>query len=229
MKETELFIPVKKLFLAQGFDVKGEVKDIDVIAYKKDLMVGIELKTKISLKLIYQAIDRQKVLDQVYIAIPKDALYQSKSLYRNFTHLLKRLEVGLIVVHGEDAEVIVEAVPFDRNLSRSRYKKRKAQIDKEARLRKNHKNVGGTRGKKITRYKELVIDIGSYLLEHEKASPKAIKENLKIEKTTSILQKNYDGYFERVDRGIYQLTEKGKREIINLQHQLEENIQNGKN
>jgi hypothetical protein len=224
MKETDLFIPVKKLFLSQGFDVKAEVKDIDVIAYKKELMIGIELKTKISLKLIYQAIDRQKVLDQVYIAIPKNALYQSKSLYRNFTHLLKRLEVGLIVVDGENAEVMIETVPFDRNLSRSRYKKRKSQIDKEARLRKNHKNVGGTKGKKITRYKELVIDIGSYLLEHEKASPKDIKNNLNIEKTASILQKNYDGYFERVDRGIYQLTEKGKKEITKLKQQLEENI-----
>jgi hypothetical protein len=176
------------------------------------------------LKLIYQAIDRQKVLDQVYIAIPKNALYQSKSLYRNFTHLLKRLEVGLIVVDGENAEVMIETVPFDRNLSRSRYKKRKSQIDKEARLRKNHKNVGGTKGKKITKYKELVIDIGSYLLEHEKASPKDIKNNLNIEKTASILQKNYDGYFERVDRGIYQLTEKGKKEITKLKQQLEENI-----
>ena len=224
MKETDLFIPVKKLFLSQGFDVKGEVKDIDVIAYKKDVMVGIELKTKISIKLIYQAIDRQKVLDQVYIAIPKDALYQSKSLYRNFTHLLKRLEVGLIVVDGDEAEVIVEAVPFDRNLSRSRYKKRKSQIDKEARLRKNHKNVGGTRGKKITRYKELVIEIGSYLLEHEKASPKEIKNDLNIEKTASILQKNYDGYFDRVNRGIYQLTKKGKKEILKLKERLEESI-----
>jgi hypothetical protein len=224
MKETELYVPVKKLFLSQGFDVKGEVKDIDVIAYKKELMIGIELKTKISIKLIYQAIDRQKVLDQVYIAVPKDALYQSKSLYRSFTHLLKRLEIGLIVVDGEEAEVIVEAVPFDRNLSRSRYKKRKAQIDKEVRLRKNHKNVGGTRGKKITRYKELVIEIGCYLLEHGKASPKDIRNDLNIEKTASILQKNYDDYFERVDRGIYQLTEKGKKEILKLKEQLEESI-----
>ncbi len=148
MKETELYAPVKKLFLSQGFDVKGEVKDIDVIAYHQDLMIGVELKTKVSLKLIYQAIDRQKVLDQVYIAIPKDAIYQSKSLYRNFTHLLKRLEIGLIIVNGDSAEVIIEAVPFDRNLSRSRYKKRKTMLDKELRLRKNNKNIGGTNGKK---------------------------------------------------------------------------------
>ena len=224
MKETELYAPVKKLFLSQGFDVKGEVKDVDVIAYHQDVMIGVELKTKVSLKLIYQAIDRQKILDQVYIAIPKDAIYQSKSLYRNFTHLLKRLEIGLIVVDGEEAEVIIEAVPFDRNLSRSRYKKRKTMLDKELRLRKNNKNVGGTNGKKITRYKELVIDIGNYLFLNTKASPKEIKEKTGIEKTASILQKNYDGYFKRVDRGIYQLTEKGKKDIMKLQKQLEENI-----
>ncbi len=224
MKETELYAPVKKLFLSQGFDVKGEVKDIDVIAYHQDLMIGVELKTKVSLKLIYQAIDRQKVLDQVYIAIPKDAIYQSKSLYRNFTHLLKRLEIGLIIVNGDSAEVIIEAVPFDRNLSRSRYKKRKTMLDKELRLRKNNKNIGGTNGKKITRYKEQVIDIGNYLISNTKASPKEIKEKTGIEKTASILQKNYDGYFERVERGIYQLTEKGKKDIIKLKKQLEESI-----
>ena len=224
MKETELYAPVKKLFLSQGFDVKGEVKDIDVIAYHQDVMIGVELKTKVSLKLIYQAIDRQKVLDQVYIAIPKDAIYQSKSLYRNFTHLLKRLEIGLIIVNGDSAEVIIEAVPFDRNLSRSRYKKRKTMLDKELRLRKNNKNVGGTNGKKITRYKELVIDIGNYLISNTKASPKEIKEKTGIEKTASILQKNYDGYFQRVERGIYQLTEKGKNDIMKLKKQLEESI-----
>ncbi|AUD63617.1 hypothetical protein BK010_08955 [Tenericutes bacterium MO-XQ] len=224
MKETELYAPVKKLFLSQGFDVKGEVKDIDVIAYHQDLMIGVELKTKVSLKLIYQAIDRQKVLDQVYIAIPKDAIYQSKSLYRNFTHLLKRLEIGLIIVNGDSAEVIIEAVPFDRNLSRSRYKKRKTMLDKELRLRKNNKNIGGTNGKKITRYKEQVIDIGNYLISNTKASPKEIKEKTGIEKAASILQKNYDGYFERVERGIYQLTEKGKKDIIKLKKQLEESI-----
>jgi len=224
MKETELYAPVKKLFLSQGFDVKGEVKDIDVIAYHQDLMIGVELKTKVSLKLIYQAIDRQKVLDQVYIAIPKDAIYQSKSLYRNFTHLLKRLEIGLIIVNGDSAEVIIEAVPFDRNLSRSRYKKRKTMLDKELRLRKNNKNIGGTNDKKITRYKEQVIDIGNYLISNTKASPKEIKEKTGIEKTASILQKNYDGYFERVERGIYQLTEKGKKDIMKLKKQLEESI-----
>lgn len=223
MKETELFIPVKELLLSQGFDVKGEIKDIDVLAYHKDMMIGVELKTKISLKLIYQAIDRQKVLDQVYIAVPKSAIYQSKSLYRNFTHLLKRLEVGLIVVDHETAEVIIEAVPFDRNKSRSRYKKRLQNIEQEFKLRKNKQNIGGTRGKKITRYKELVIDIGSYLMKHQQASPKAIKESTGIEKAASILQKNYDGYFERVDRGIYQLTEKGKIEISSLKNQLQEN------
>lgn len=224
MKETELFLPVKKLLLSQGFEVKGEVKDIDVLAYYKNVMIGVELKTKISLKLIYQAIDRQKVLDQVYIAIPKSAIYQSKSLYRNFTHLLKRLEIGLIVVGNDTAEVLIEAVPFDRNLSRSRYKKRKSNIDQEFKLRKNKQNIGGTRGKKITRYKELVVEIGSFLLEHQEGSPKAIKQSTGIEKTASILQKNYDGYFERIDRGIYQLTEKGKIEITKLNDQLQESI-----
>ncbi len=223
MKETDLFKPIKRLLESQGYLVKAEVKDIDVLACKDDIYIAVELKTKISLKLIYQAVDRQKTMDIVYISIPKSSIPKSRALYKQFIHLLKRLEIGLIVVENEHADVLLEASPFNLEKSRASYKKKKQRIIKEYYLRKNKVNVGGTKGKTLTRYKEMVVEIGLFLIEHEQASPKDIMQATQIKKVASILQKNYHQYFERVSRGIYQLTDKGKKEINDLKKQLEEN------
>ena len=228
MKETELFIPVKKLLIDQGYDVKAEVKDIDIIGEKQSSYIAVELKTSFSMKLIYQAIDRQKTMDIVYIAIPKEALPKTRSQFRHMTTLLKRLELGLIVVDNHRAEVMIEVKAFDMTMSRSRYKKRKKTIINEFKLRKNHHNIAGTNGKKLTSYKEMVYQIGTYLMTHGDSQVKDIKAYTKIEKTASILQKNYHQYFQRVRRGIYQLTDKGIQGMIEL-NDLLKGYDNGTN
>ena len=226
MRETDLYKPVKELLLKQGFDVKAEIKGIDILASKADVLCAVELKMSVSLKLIYQAIDRQKIVDQVYVAIPKSSIKQRSSTYKDFIYLLKRLEIGLIIVSDETAEVLIEAIVYDREKSRARYKRRKQQTVKEFRLRKYNKNVGGTNQKHITRYKEQVIKVASYLKEHGPASPKAIKENTKVLKTASILQKNYDLYFKRVSRGVYQVSDDKIETILNYKKLLEGGIEN---
>lgn len=224
MKETDLYLPVKSLLISQGFLVKAEIKDIDILGSKDDFLCAVELKTKLSIKLIYQAIDRQKIVDQVYIAIPKSSIKIRSKAYKNLIYLLKRLEVGLILVDEDYAEVILEASVYDMEKSRARYKKRKQQILKEFKLRKYSNNIGGTKDKKITRYKEQVIEIASYLIVHESASPKEIKEDTNILKTSSILQKNYEGYFERVSRGIYKVKDDKIEEIKKLENIVKEGM-----
>jgi len=212
IKETDLYVPVKTLLIQQGFEVKAEIKNIDVLGVKDNLMVAVELKTKIAMKLIYQAIDRQKTVDQVYIAIPYDAIKKRGAAYKNLIHLLRRLELGLIFVKDQIAYVEIEATIYDRERSKSRYKRRKSQIQQEFRLRKSN-NIGGTKDKRMTLYKEQVLEIASYILIHEKATPKEIKDFTHIEKTSSILQKNYDGYFLRISRGIYTIAPNKIEEI----------------
>ena len=85
---------------------------------------------------------------------------------------------------------------------------------KEYHLRKSNQKIAGTRGKTMTLYKEQVLKIAVYLFEHEQASIKKIKETTKIEKAASILQKNYNRYFTRVSRGIYELTDTGREYIL---------------
>lgn len=226
MKETELYLPVKELLISQGFDVKAEVKNIDVLGYKDEFMLAVELKTKLSIKLIYQAIDRQKIVDQVYIALPKSSIKMRTAAYRNLSYLLKRLEIGLIVVDDHIAEVLIEASIYDMEKSRARYKKRKQLTLKEFNLRKFRKNTGGTKDKKITRYKESVIEIAIYMIEHQPVSPKEIKAATDIQKTASILQKNYEGYFERVSRGLYQVKDDKIKEILKYKKLFEEGVFN---
>ena len=217
MKETDLYQPIKALLESEGFEVKAEVKDIDVLGIKGDFLCAVELKTKMSLKLIYQAIDRQKIVNEVYIGIPKESIKQRSSAYKDLAYLLKRLEIGLIVVSNDQAEVLVEANPYDREKSRARYKKRKQQALKEFKLRKYNKNTGGTNQKTITRYKEQVIEIASFLLEQGPCSPKDIKQATNILKTASILQKNYDHFFVRVSRGVYHISDDKMEEIKKYQ------------
>lgn len=224
MKETDLYLPVKALLISQGFKVKAEIKDIDILGSKDDYLCAVELKTKLSIKLIYQAIDRQKIVDQVYVAIPKSSIKVRSTAYKNLVYLLKRLEIGLIFVDQEHAEVVLEASIYDMDKSRARYKKRKQQTLKEFRLRKYSSNLGGTKGKKITRYKEQVIEIASFLIEHKSASPKEIKEHTNVLKTSSILQKNYEGYFERVSRGIYKVKDDKIEEINKLKNLVKEGM-----
>jgi len=53
------------------------------------------------------------------------------------------------------------------------------------------------------------------------SSTKDIKENLDIEKAVDILSKNYERWFDRVSRGVYQLTP--EFEFFRLKYQKEIN------
>lgn len=216
VKETDLYEPCKTLLESLGYQVKAEVGALDIMAIKDDYMVVVELKLKISLKLVYQAIDRQKLADKVYIALPKTVLNQTKSNMKHFLNLLKRLEIGLIVVSNSQAEVLVETFGFDLKRSISSSKKKKEKLIKEFSLRKSDINVGGSKDKKMTHYREKVIEIAKYLNEFGQKSPKEIVLYTGIKDTPNILRKNYYLWFINVERGVYQLSEIGKKALDEL-------------
>lgn len=123
MKETDLYEPVKQLFTKLGYQVYAEVNDIDVMVVKDDQIIAIELKTSFNLKLILQAITRQKISDNVYVAIPRPKYKQrlSKS-FKEKELLLRRLELGLILVATDVkspyAQIVFDPKPYDINRSR---------------------------------------------------------------------------------------------------------------
>ncbi|MBU1141216.1 MAG: hypothetical protein KKG64_01710 [Firmicutes bacterium] len=213
MSETELYEPIKKLLEFQGYVVRGEVGVIDIFAMKGETSIAVELKNHITLKLVYQAIDRQKIADYVYIAIPKSAQKSHQSSYRSFMLLLRRLSIGLMIVEKDQAQVILDAKDYDMTVNKKRNKQKKLRIINEFSHLESQMNLGGSRGKKMTVYREKAIKIANAIEKYGTLSPKSIKEMTLVIETASILQKNYYGWFTHISRGQYGLSESGLKEI----------------
>ena len=216
--EVDLYDPIKCFFSEQGYDVYGEVNDCDVVAIKEDELVIIELKLRLNLDLVMQATKRQRLTDQVYVAIPRPNYSFRSQKWRDICYLMRRLEVGLLVVsfkaNEEQVQVIHHPAPFDRVKSMQLSKKRRDSLLVEIEGRTGDFNIGGSNKLKImTAYKENCIHIACCLIHHGPLSPKALREIGTGEKTSRILNKNYEGWFDRVERGIYIISDKGNSEL----------------
>ena len=208
MKESDMYLPIKLFFEDLGYTVKAEVKDADVSAIKDGELVIIEMKMIFSLKLLFQATQRQKITDDVYVAIPKPTykVYKSKA-FKEKIYILKRLHLGLLLV-GDTVKVELDPAPFNLKISQARSKKKKTLHLKEFSNRQGNFNTGGVTGTKImTHYREQAL-LMTGLITNGDIRIKDLKPN--APKAGSILQKNFYGWFERKSRGIYTLTEAGR-------------------
>ncbi len=212
MKETDLFKPVRSLFLKEGYDVQGEILQADLFAVKDNKIVIVELKLQMSLKLIYQVIDRQMVTPHVYMAIPKLVIKKHQKNHNQFTQLLKKLGVGLIEVTLDEAVIIIEPNENHITNKKSSSAKKKVMLN-EFNQRDQYLTVGGTNGKKMTYYREQTLEIAKAIHTLGEASLKLIKEYTRIEKTAAILRDNYDGWFQKNEKGLHELSPLGKKEI----------------
>jgi len=69
MPEVDLYEPIKRFLEAQGYAVKGEIGPCDIVAVRGDEgPVVVELKERLNLALLLQAVDRLSVSDTVYVA-----------------------------------------------------------------------------------------------------------------------------------------------------------------
>ncbi|MBM7663485.1 hypothetical protein JOC85_004361 [Bacillus mesophilus] len=216
LQEIDLYKPIQRYFVKEGYEVYGEVNDCDLAAVKEDELVVVELKLNLSVDLLVQATKRQRLTDSVYIAVPKPKYKLRSKKWTDLCHLVRRLELGLIIVsfsgNRKNVEVIFEPTPFERKKSRNNRKRNR--VLKEISGRSADYNIGGSsRTKIITAYKENCIQIACYLQRYGDLSPKALRELGTGNKTSSILTKNYYGWFERVQRGVYTISEKGKKEL----------------
>jgi hypothetical protein len=214
LQEIDLYKPIQTYFLREGYEVYGEVKDCDIVAVKDEELVVIELKLTLSVDLLIQAAKRQRITDKVYVAIPKPKHRLNSKRWTEKCHLIRRLELGLIVVSSPGkrgrAEIIFEPTPFIRRKN----KRKRDSIMKEINGRSADYNVGGSNRTKImTAYKENCIQIACYLENLGPLSPKMLNQLGSGKNTSSVLTKNYYGWFERIKRGIYVISEKGKEDI----------------
>ena len=209
--EEELYLPIKKYFEKKGFEIKAEVKNCDITGVKDDILLVVELKTSFSIKLVYQAIERQKITDYVYVAIPRPKNFKSKDV-KSMQELLKRLNIGLIVVSFGEKRTMVQVVfdPVIEHISK-RKNLRKECVLREFNERKGDFNIGGKNKTKIvTAYREKSIEIACFLEILTKSTGAELKKIGCDKNSNVIMRNNFYGWFFKIDRGVYILSEKGR-------------------
>jgi hypothetical protein len=214
LQESDLYLPIKKHLQTLGFEVKGEIKDCDIVAQKDDQLIIIELKLNLNITLLLQAVDRFSLSDIVYIAIPKQCtLYKKQS--KQVKKLIKRLGIGLLIVDIQKTAQYVEVVFDPQDYTPRTNKRKQGALLKEFSLRIGDTQKGGsTRAKAgLTAYRQRCIRVAEYLTQHANAKGAEIKKAIGEEQATSFLSKDYYGWFEKIDRGVYKLSEKGKVEL----------------
>ncbi|MBN2876492.1 MAG: hypothetical protein JXL85_02455 [Bacilli bacterium] len=221
MLEKEMYPVIKEYLIKEGYTVKAEITNADLVAKKEDHVIVVEMKTSFTTKLIYQGIKRTHYSDFVYLAIPKPNTKGLHSAnYKEKLTIVRRLELGLILVQVEKGQVEVVLDPKTYHMKTN--KKKRNKLAKEFELRKTSLNVGGiSKTKVITAYKELTL----LVLDELKGGPKTtayLKEQTKRKKVLDILQKNYYGWFERVKRGVYQITPLGLQAWVEYKDVIKE-------
>jgi len=211
--ESDLYAPVKALLEGQGYSVKGEVRGCDVVAVRaKEPPVIVELKKVFGLGLVLQGVDRLALSDAVYLAVG-----QWPKQMRNVKKLCRRLGLGLIVVSQERADVVLDPMPY---VPRKNRRKVRRMLGEHAR-RVGDPNRGGSSTKvpMMTAYRQEALRCANLLALKGPMKAAAVRAECDAPRAANILRADYYGWFERVERGVYALTPKGREGLAAFQRQ----------
>jgi hypothetical protein len=207
MSETSLYPAIKSFLEAAGFEVKGEVRGCDVVAVRSGetaTLTIVEMKLGLNLDLLLQVTDRSRVADEVWMAVP--ATRRGRDRDSRVHRLCRLLGFGLMTVNTarDRVEVLVEPGPYR---PRRDHRRRVHLLVEHERRRGDPSPGGGTRQPVMTAYRQQALACAALLRggpgrpsELRSAAPDAGK----------ILLQNVYGWFERTQRGVYQLTADGE-------------------
>lgn len=213
LKETDLYPPLKAWLEAGGYAVHAEVGHCDIAARKGDDCVLIEIKRAITLDLLLQVVRRQENDASVYAAVPAPKTTDKR--WRGLVRLLKRLEVGLLLVYLDTAHPRVELAFHPIRQERRKRASATRTLLAEMSGRTLDLNVGGsTRRKIMTAYREQALGVAAALDTMGTASPRELRAAGTADKTAMILRDNHYGWFERLARGVYTLTDSGRDALV---------------
>ncbi|MEL7104306.1 MAG: DUF2161 family putative PD-(D/E)XK-type phosphodiesterase [Pseudomonadota bacterium] len=213
-RETDLYPPVKAHLEAMGFEVKGEIASADVVAMRAgEDPVVVELKTGFSLALVHQGIERQKLTDWVYLAVPRGSGRRWQAALKANKGLCRRLGLGLMSVRMKDGfvETHLDPGPFAPRKSAPR----KGRLLREFARREGDPTQGGTRGKVMTAYRQDALRCLAVVA----AAPTKASEVARttgVDKARQIMADDHYGWFERVERGVYGATPVGRAALCHL-------------
>jgi len=215
MKESDLYPPLKRFLESQDYEVKGEIQDCDVVAVRGDeAPVIVELKLSLNLNVLLQAVERLSLTQKVYIGVPQQCKILGKQR-RHMLKLLRMLGLGLVVIDVERVAINVEVL-----LDPGEYKPRKSKHRQERLLgefikRVGDPNLGGSDKRKgiMTAYRQRALLIARFLQQQGPTKASIVAQTIQEPKTRDILYKDVYGWFDRVSRGVYELSPRGKEEI----------------
>ncbi len=212
MQETDLYPPVKAHLEAQGYEVKAEINGCDVVARRgSEPPLVIELKLGFTLSLIYQAIARQSVTDDVYVAVPPFSGRGVRGRRRDALALCRRLGLGLMTVRAGDppvVEVITDPAPYTPRKSKSRQGRPLREFDR----RVGDPNTGGANKRPVmTAYRQDALRCAALLARDGPAKGADVAAATNVQKATTLMRRDVYGWFEPSGtRGVYALSPKGQ-------------------
>jgi hypothetical protein len=216
--ESGLYLPVKRFLEGLGFEVKGEVCGCDLVALYGDaptvVVIG-ELKLTFNLDLVLQAVDRSAACDEIWLAVRASRRGGGRERDPRVRKLCRLLGVGLLCVSMTGkVEILVAPVPWRPR----RDLKRRSRIICEHQRRQGDPATGGsTRQPIMTAYRQRALACAA-ALSLAPARPRELK--VSVPDAPKILLRNVYGWFVRIERGLYTLSEGGKAALLRWKTQL---------
>jgi len=210
--ETALYLPVKRFLESLGFTVKGEVGGCDLVALSDNdppIVVIGELKLSFNLELVLQAVDRAGACDEVWLAAKMSARGKGRESDARYRNLCRRLGFGMLAVTTSGS---VEVIVKPPTTSPRRDPKKRSRLIAEHRRRKGDPALGGsTRSPIMTAYRQQALECAATLA-RAPARPRDLKPL--APDAPKILLRNVYGWFIKVERGVYALSEAGRAALV---------------
>ena len=210
--ESSLYLPVKRFLEKLGFEVKGEVCGCDLVALDGGSPTAVvigELKLTFTLDLVLQAVDRSAACDEIWLAVSASRRGRGRESDPRVKKLCRLLGLGLLSVSASGkVEALVEPVPWRPR----RDAKRRSRIVDEHRRRRGDPAAGGsTRQPIMTAYRQQALACAAAMA-NAPARPRDLKGS--EPDAPKILLNNVYGWFVRVERGVYALSEAGRAALV---------------
>ena len=221
--ESSLYLPVKRFLEKLGFEVKGEICECDLVALRDGeptaVVIG-ELKLTFTLELVLQAVDRFPICDEVWLAVRMSRRGRGREGDPRVKKLCRLLGLGLLAVTASGkVEVLVEPVPWRPR----RDAKRRSRIVDEHRRRRGDPAAGGsTRQPIMTAYRQQALACAAALAQAP-ARPRDLKSGMPD--APKILLCNVYGWFVRIERGVYGLSDSGKVALLRWSAHLPDTLE----
>ena len=219
--ESDLYPAVKAFLGAQGYAVKGEIGGCDVVATRGDEPpVIVELKLTFNLALVLQGVDRLSMTDRVYLGVarPRGRRAPGGVVYRrDVRKLCRRLGLGLMMVapgtRASAVEVLLDPLPYH---PRTKKKRLGRLLGEHAWRVGDPTRGGGSKTPIVTAYRQEALRCALLIRSEGLRTLKALRETGHVPNASKILQRDVYGWFQRVERATYGLTDRAHRDLARV-------------